>query len=220
MQAAVQSGSVALAHLLVERGCVVSVKGAFGYTPLHQAAYTPYSNLAEFLLAHGGNLDSLSKNGSTPLLIAAREGHTRVAETMLRYGADPNDGGDKGLSPLLLASAEGHLEMVNLLLSFKADANLSLYEGRTALHEASESGNAEVCRLLISQGNASLNAMDDMGETPLTIAARHGREDLLGILRRTCFNPSQASSIRLPDKKSAGPRVTRLRFPPEIAISN
>ena len=204
--------------MLVERGCPVSVKGAFGYTALHQVAYTPYANLAEFLLKHGGNLDSLSKNGSTPLLIAAREGHARVAETMLRYGADPNDGGDKGLSPLLLASAEGHLEMVNLLLSFKADANLSLYEGRTALHEASDSGHAEVCRVLISQGNASVNAMDDNGETPFTIAARHGRDDVLSILKRTRFNPSHAP--RLPDKQCAKPRVTRLRFPPEIAISN
>jgi len=217
LQGAVQSGNRALVHMLIERGCSVSAKGMYGYSALHQVAYTPWASLCEFILQNGGNTDALSKNGSTPLLIAAREGHPAVVEMMLRYGADPNDGGDKGLTPLLLASAEGHLEIVKLLLSFKADANLALYEGRSALHEASEAGQADVCRALVSLGNACVNCEDSEGMTPLSIGENLGRDDIVDILKKTKY--TGAIVYREADKKRAvSARQTRL--PPEIAFSN
>lgn len=185
--------------MLMERGCTLTSKGAHGYTALHQVAYTPFSHLCEFILGNGGNLDALSKNGSTPLLIAAREGHPEVVETMLRYGADPNDGGDKGLTPLLMAASEGHLEIVKLLLGFGADARDAPFEGRTALHEAAESGHADVCRVLIEEGASVPTISDIQGNTPLSIAAKSGSEELLSVIKSSKYNPSTRQA-RKPDQ--------------------
>jgi ankyrin repeat protein len=203
--------------MLLERGCSIASKCAYGYTALHQVAYTPFSSLCSFLLDCGGNLDSLSRNGSTPLLIAAREGHVEVVETMLRYGADPNDGGDKGLTPLVLAASEGHLEVVELLLSFGADANLSLFEGRTALHEAVESAHIQVCASLIRLGNACINTKDESGESAVTLASRLGFDDIVELLLNTQY---QGTESRAADKHAVSVTTSRLRLPPSVAISN
>ncbi len=217
LQAAVQSGSISLVHMLIERGCSVCSKGAFGYSALHQVAYTPFSSLCDFLLKNGGNLDSLSRNGSTPLLIASREGHAGVVESMLRYGADPNDGGDKGLTPLLLAAAEGHVEVVRLLLSFKGDANQAPFEGRSPLHEAVEAGHSEVCRDLIRYGKASIHAKDVEGTSPLMIAQANEKPDLVDILTSTNY---EGIEYRVPDEVCKIADRQHLRLPPEIAFSN
>ena len=194
--------------MLMERGCTVSSKGAFGYTALHQVAYTPFVKLCEFLLANGANMDALSRNGSTPLLIAAREGHASVVATLLAHRADPNDGGDKGLTPLLMASAEGHLDTVRLLLLYKADATESLFEGRTPLHEAAEAGHTDVCLELIREGHASILAADKEGITPLMIAAKHQG---LGQLM-TDLVPKTPHSGKLKAEVS--------RLPPAAALAN
>ena len=203
--------------MLIERGCSASGKGAFGYSALHQLAYTPFASLCEFILSNGGNLDSLSKNGSTPLLIASREGHSSVVECMLRYGADPNDGGDKGFTPLLLAASEGHLEVVKLLLSFKADGNLSLCQGRTPLHESAESGHTEVCRALIQFGNASVHSKDYEGLTPIDVGRLSENLELVEVLTSTKFQ--RYDEVRHPDR-AIKINVRPERLPPSMAFSN
>ncbi len=171
--------------MLLERGFTVGSKGAYGYTPLHQVAYTSNLELCEFLLNKGANLDALSTNGSTPLLIASREGQTGMVECMLEHGADPMDGGDKGLTPLLLAAAEGHSEIVRLLVKFGADINEATgIEMRTPLHEAVEGGHAETCLSILQLGgSSSVLALDTDGASPLDIALALSRPDIAKLLQ-------------------------------------
>ena len=117
----------ALLSLLIERGLSVNSRAAFGYTCLHEVAYSDDPVTAEWILKRGGNVDALSQNGSTALLIAAREGRRRVADILLKWGADPDDGGDRGWTPLFLAASQGHGQVVSLLAEYGADLNFQCY---------------------------------------------------------------------------------------------
>ena len=170
--------------MLLERGFSVSSKGAYGYTPLHQVAYTGNVQLCEFLLEQGANLDALSMNGSTPLLIASREGQAAMVQCMLQYGADPMDGGDKGLTPLLLAAAEGHSDILRLLVEYGADINEPAgVEKRTPLHEAVECGHTETCLTILRLGGIpSVQSLDSDGASPVDVAMTVCRHDIVELL--------------------------------------
>lgn len=200
--------------MLLERGFSVSSKGAYGYTPLHQVAYTSNVKLCQFLLDRGANLDALSMNGSTPLLIASREGQTGIVECMLKNGADPMDGGDKGLTPLLLAAAEGHSDVVRLLVEFGADINeANGVELRTPLHEAVEGSHADTCLTILQLGGCtSILALDADGASPVDVALALSRPDIAKLL--TSFEDISPTMFSVKSPKRAA-TVTRLP-PPSI----
>jgi len=190
--------------MLLERGFSICSKGAYGYTPLHQVAYTSNVKLCEFLLHQGANLDALSMNGSTPLLIASREGQLGLVECMLKYGADPMDGGDKGLTPLSLAAAEGHSNIVRLLVEYGADINEATgFERRTPLHEAVEGGHVDTCKTILELGGyPSITSLDTDGASPVDVALAICRPDIADILKTYSISfskPPELFSIhRLP----------------------
>lgn len=137
LQKAIHSGNHHLIQMLLIKGSNPNVKGAYGYTALHECSYVGTAQICSFLLQFKANVDAISKNGSTPLLVAAREGHQDICEVLLADGAHPDDGGDKGWTPLFIAAGEGHMGVVQTLLQYGANPHeTSLQEGKTAAEEA------------------------------------------------------------------------------------
>ena len=168
--------------LLIEQGCSVNSRGAHGYTPLHEACYTPRVDVAQFLLRCKGNVDALSQNGSTPLMIACRNGNLEMVELLLRDGqADPDDGGERGWTPLLLACIEGHTQVVKVLLEYGADPNYKLPDQSTVIHEAVQTNQLDVLKQLI-KSKANLAITDEQGRTPLDLAQETGNHKATSLL--------------------------------------
>lgn len=190
LQRAVHSNKKEMVHLLLEKACVpgqpvpVNVKGAYGYTPLHECAYLGNVEIGALLLAHKANPDALSRNGSTPLLVAAREGHADLVRLLLSNGAHPDDGGDKAWTPLFVAAGEGHVDIVQALLEKGANPfEANGHDGRLPIQEAADGGHATVVMLLedaqrqiwatMPRADAMEAAAMDHGTTA-TIAPDHG----------------------------------------------
>lgn len=88
---AMQSGSVEVTRLLVERGRAnVNAKNDKGRTPLHRAVWRADLSLAKYLLDIGAQVDALDENERTPLHWAAFFGatHGDLIALLLRHGAD------------------------------------------------------------------------------------------------------------------------------------
>jgi cytohesin len=70
-------------------------------TPLHFAAATGQTEVAQLLLSAGASVGAKSKWGDTPLHVAAQESQARMARLLLARGANPNarnkDAGDTPL---------------------------------------------------------------------------------------------------------------------------
>lgn len=149
LQKAIHSGNVQLIQMLLIKGANPNVKGAYGYTALHECSYVGTAQICQTLLHFKANVDAISKNGSTPLLVAAREGHQDICEVLLAHGAHPDDGGDKGWTPLFIAAGEGHLNVVQTLLQYGANVHeTSLQEGKTAAEEAYHNKHESIGMLL------------------------------------------------------------------------
>ena len=61
----------------------------FGWPPLAYAAYNGHTEIVEYLLKRGAEIDAKTENGSTALFFASRFGHIETVRTLLKHQADP-----------------------------------------------------------------------------------------------------------------------------------
>ena len=63
-----------------------------------------------------------------------------------------------------------------------ATASITEEAGRSALHCAAVSGDTAAARQLLGAADCAVERRDDAGSTPLHLAARHGRVDMVRLL--------------------------------------
>src|SRR4029450_4077685 len=62
--------AIETAKLLVERGVDINAVGQYGWTALHQASYQGLTDVIEFLVSKGANVNEMDSFGQTPLSIS------------------------------------------------------------------------------------------------------------------------------------------------------
>lgn len=122
------------------------------------------------------NADVNSADG-TPLLRAAFHGYATVAQMLLRAGANVNATND-GMSALYVAALSCQADTASLLLSAGASVDIRTgldgRQGDAPLHAAAykaERQCVQVVKALIQSG-ADVNAIGDLGNTPLMSALK------------------------------------------------
>ncbi|MBU3582129.1 ankyrin repeat domain-containing protein [Polynucleobacter sp. AP-Capit-er-40B-B4] len=74
-----------------------------GWTPLHYACARGHLDVAQFLIANGASIDSLSQGNTTPLMMAVQSGNEALVKLLLDKGADLQLRNSKGLSAIDIA---------------------------------------------------------------------------------------------------------------------
>jgi len=129
-------------------------------------------------------LECRDHQGNTPLIIGALAGNLEVVECLTAYGANINTADSKGNTALSLASfsvSKRTEAVVETLLKNKADVKVRNQEGSTALHHACQFGRTYVLMMLLDAGGDP-HATNALGETPLDVAARYDRREVVSFL--------------------------------------
>ncbi|KAM0852800.1 hypothetical protein ACQ4PT_051513 [Festuca glaucescens] len=109
---AVTNGCLPAIKYLVNHGADVRQQRSKGnITLLHTAALLGYSEIVEFLLSRGADVDAISDLG-TPLTVAALRGYASIVKILLQNNAD------FGRLPIELAAEYGTREDVEILFPF------------------------------------------------------------------------------------------------------
>lgn len=74
-----------------------------GWTPLHYACAKGQLEIAQYLLANGAAVDSLSPGNTTPLMMAVQSGNEVLVKLLLDKGADLQLRNSQGLSAIDIA---------------------------------------------------------------------------------------------------------------------
>jgi ankyrin repeat protein len=177
-----------------------------GLSPLMQAVYRGFGELAEALCAASGGLNVFeaaaigdlerlrelvegasaandwSSDGFTPLHLAAFFGQAEAARFLLQHGADleavtRNRRFAAGAHPLHSAVAAQDREVVALLLEAGADPNARQHGGFTPLLEAAQLGNVDLVVLLLAHGTDRGGRLDD-GSSAADLARKAGNAPL------------------------------------------
>jgi ankyrin repeat protein len=74
-----------------------------GWTPLHYACAKGHLEVAQFLVANGAIVDSLSVGNTTPLMMAVQSGNEQLVKILLDKGADLQLKNSNGLTAIDIA---------------------------------------------------------------------------------------------------------------------
>ncbi|KAK8923034.1 Ankyrin repeat domain-containing protein 50 [Metarhizium anisopliae] len=173
LSAAATAGNKAVVRLLLEKGANIEAKNKKGETPLLQAVIYEQEAVVRLLLKKGVNIEAKDEKGQTPLSRAARNGHEAVVRLLLEKGANIETRDIYSWTPLLWAVERGG-EVGEVMNSFE----VFLY--RTS--EYCDRYNATV-ELLLEKG-ANIEAKDEKGQTPVSLAAKKGYRSVIELLRQ------------------------------------
>ncbi|KDO22630.1 TKL protein kinase [Saprolegnia parasitica CBS 223.65] len=142
---------------------------------LHQAASINDGSTAAQLLRLGISCSLANENGETAWHVAAAKGHMSII-TMLLQQETKNENGintlnHAGESPLFVAAAGGHADAVEALILGNASMHCVSNTDATLLHAAILGGNTSVLDQLFLFCSDAKDACDEMGQTPLHVAA-------------------------------------------------
>lgn len=142
----------------------INAVNLLGRTPLHEAVRSNFLSCCEYLLENKARDDVSSTTLSTPFHTAASCGSVECLELLLKFSEDPK-------------------MKVN-----EADKNKC-----TALHKCAYDGDVRVSQWLLQHG-AIVDAKDVHDTTPLLVAVKMGREDIVDLLLKHNADPNQKDS--------------------------
>ena len=204
--------NVAVVSALLDMGANINATDKDGATALIHAARKGRTEAVRMLLRRGADATITMKTGGrdTALSLATKHGHTESARALKEGGNDTQaafpDPGDE----LRHAAGTGYLQEVQRLLDAGVPVDtrsqtrtgkimdsltITVHGGSTPLMEAASWGQADVAQLLIARG-ADVNASDDVGNTPLRLAADHS--NTVQVLLKAGADPNRASKKATP----------------------
>jgi ankyrin repeat protein len=136
--AAVTTGDVEKAKLLLVAGGDLDVRNADGSTLLMIAAASGNLLMVEWLVSNGANVNARDARGWTPLMKSVYNadldcGFPGVGQFLIDHGADVEAAIGFGVRPLMLAAGYGEIAVVEVLLNAGADVLARNDGGFTAL---------------------------------------------------------------------------------------
>lgn len=186
---------VHIVKLLIKNGANINqVNNANNISAIWIAAQNGHAEIVELLIKANAAIDQSSNKGVSSLFIAASSGHAEIVQLLIEAKANVNQCDDEGVSPLWVAAENGHAEIVKLLIKHaditilkQAKSILSNTKSteilniiNKAITEAlfkevsSKNCNNEVVKLLVEANVKNIHAVDDNGNTALSIAAQNG----------------------------------------------
>jgi ankyrin repeat protein len=155
----------------------LSATDSRGRTPLHLAVTGKSRRAAKWLLEKGADVNARDSRGRCPLHYVSSA--VDLADMLLSSRADLDAKDMDGLSPLYHVCQRDSLDVLNMFIERKAVLDTSLYG--TLLHSAIIGRSKRIMSTLLDKG-IEVNSQNSDGDTPLHIATRISRADIVKAL--------------------------------------
>ena len=220
--AAMEVGDLGAARRWLAEGLNPDFEAANIGTGLMIGAWEGRIEQMELFLAHGADINHVSRIGEQALMLAAWNGHARAVRWLLERGAKVNREG-KQWSALHYATFNGHESVVRFLMARGADVNARTTNDSTALMLSAREGREDIARLLLEAG-ADPRPANDWGDTAFTWAMSHRNLRIARLVSAaldavpadTGTPPTFAEAVKAPPETFAEPAGS-IPAPPRIA---
>ena len=202
---------------LIDRMGTQEANKHHGWTALIWAARNGRTEVVNFLLDHGVNINAITKDGFTALVHAISKQHTETAHLLLESGANPNLV-ENGAAPALpIAARHGLVDLVQAILEHGGDINALDDFGHAALSNAIVGNHTETLQILLQHGaDANSNYPEEVKFPPLHSAAAQDALECAEILLNSGADINAKdegngmTALQWALSESSSPRVARL----------
>ncbi len=173
-----------------------------GETPLHSTIRNGKRAEAKFLLEHGALTNKTDNGGNSVLQVAITEGENEIGGLLVdKYKVDVRQKGALGSPALHYAAYFGRCDFIPVLLHADADPNAVNENLDTALHFAAGTNELKFIKeILEAMPTLDLAPKNEIGETPLHVAALRGYSELVDFLvqQRSSLMQIRNNNLNLP----------------------
>ncbi|KAL7929360.1 ankyrin repeat-containing domain protein [Trichoderma chlorosporum] len=170
--------SIEVVQLLLEKGASVDAQGREGTAPIHCAARAGNLEMVEMLLEFGANIDIADGYGNTALHEAALNGSAEIFETLCKRGCQRRRN-KHGRAAIHIAAMRGLSAAIPYLGDY---VNSQDSQKKSPLYLAVEFGHKDFVQQLVKLPHVKVNTKGYRDLTPLQVACKKGREDIVEIL--------------------------------------
>lgn len=211
---AAREGHVEVVALLLSKGANINATtDETQETALTLACCGGFSDVAEYLIKHGANLEL---GASTPLMEAAQEGHTDLVRFLLENKANVHAETQTGDTGLTHACENGHTDAAEVLLNYGAELEHESEGGRTPLMKACRAGHLCTVKFLIQKGSDVNKQTTSNDHTSLSLACAGGHQSVVEYLLKSGADPfhklKDNSTMLIEAAKGGHTRVVELLF--------
>ncbi|XP_035899264.1 ankyrin repeat domain-containing protein 50 [Anopheles stephensi] len=202
---------------LLKFGCDINSKDADSRTTLYILALENKLKAVKFLLEYSNaDVNIPDSEGRTALHVAAWQGHAEMVKLLITLGnADVNAMDLESRTPLHSCAWQGNHEVMQLLLYYGAISDHACKQGATALGISAQEGHEKCVSYLLKYG-ANPYKSDHCGRTPIKLAAKSNRNNVLRILESFTKNDLDCGKVMHPHLNLKSPD----ELPPCSSIHN
>jgi ankyrin repeat protein len=181
---AVLRGRKDIAELLFSKGADVNANNSKALYYAIEAGNAKFNRteMVDFLLSKGAEVNMQGLGGWTAVVAAAFENYVEIVELLVARGADVNKKTNDGITALMNAVGNCNMKITKLLISYGANVNASDNYGETVLMYAASRSCKNIVELLLSKG-ANINARNNKGKTALISAQERDKKEIVELLR-------------------------------------
>ncbi|KAH9488093.1 Transient receptor putative cation channel sub A member 1 [Bulinus truncatus] len=156
----------------------ISALDAMKMTPLHRAALFNHTQIMQYLIEHGADMDCRDISSKTPLLLAVSKSCWAAAQLLVTKGADIYIKDKRNRNFIHIAIKRGGKLDQTVTTLAKQDVMYLQNDkddyGCTALHYAAKKGHLSAVDDLLKMGSIATTKNKE-GQSPFHFAARYGR---------------------------------------------
>ncbi|XP_049303711.1 uncharacterized protein LOC105232825 isoform X1 [Bactrocera dorsalis] len=192
-------GHLETLQYLLKFCCDVNAKDADSRTTLYILALENKLDIVKYLLeVTNVDVNIPDSEGRIALHVAAWQGHAEMVKMLITMGnADVNAMDLEARTPLHSCAWQGNHDVMSILLYFGAIADHACKQGATALGISAQEGH-EKCVIALLKYGANPYKSDHCGRTPIKLAAKSNRTNILKIFEN--FTKSDSNNLVEPAK--------------------